>query len=352
MPAIACAFSVDDLEVPPGYSISVYAHQVENARQLALSGDGLLFAGSRDAGLVHAIIDEDGDYVADRVIKVATDLRMPSGVAVRDDHLYVAEVHQVTRYAIAAADGSRLGQGVVVVDDLPGETHHGWKFIAFSPDGRLHVPVGAPCNVCAPPEPFATILRFNANFETRDVVARGVRNSVGFDWHPDSGELWFSDNGRDWLGDDLPPGEINRVARDGDHFGFPYRHGGGITDPEFSSVPKDLTPVPPQIELGAHVAPLGIEFYRGSMFPAEPGRVLFVAEHGSWNRSRKAGYRVMRAVISDNGRIVRYEPFVTGWLKGAAHWGRPVDFEVLTDGSLLISDDYSNRIFRVVYEGG
>ncbi len=347
-PLLCAAFGVEDLELPPGYAVSVYA-EVPNARQMALSPAGVLFVGSRELGRVHAVIDADGDGRGERVVVVDRDLAMPSGVAFRDGSLYVAEIHRILRYDGIERHPERAGEPQVLYDALPAERHHGWKFIAFGPDGRLYVPVGAPCNVCEVAPPFGTVLSMTAAGAEPRTEARGVRNSVGFDWHPRTQELWFSDNGRDWLGDDRPPCELNRVARRGDHFGFPYVHGDGRPDPEFGAGHEAGEYVMPALALGAHVAPLGIEFYRGAMFPAGRGTTLFVAEHGSWNRSRKAGYRVMRAEIGEQGEVLAYEPFITGWLRGQAHWGRPVDLETLPDGSLLVADDHAGRIYRVTY---
>lgn len=343
------AFDARDLVLPPGFTITTYAEGVTDARQLAIGANGTVFAGSREAGLVHAIHDDDNDGRADRVEVLAEGLYMPSGIAYRDGSLYVAAVSRILRFD--DVDGHTVAgrEPSVVVDDLPGDAHHGWKFIAFGPDGRLYVPVGAPCNVCDPRPPYASILSMTASGGERRSVARGVRNSVGFDWNPASGVLWFSDNGRDWLGDDRPPGEINRVSVPGQHFGFPYRHGDGLRDPEFGAAGDGLEFVAPALALGAHVAPLGLEFYRGRAFPARYRGALFVAEHGSWNRSQKAGYRVMVAFVDDTGAVTAYEPFITGWLHGQAYWGRPVDFAMLADGSLLVSDDHGGRIYRVRY---
>lgn len=341
---------LDRLRLPPGFRIAVYAEGVSNARQLALAPDGVLYVGSRREGTVYAVVDADGDRVAEQVHVLARDLFMPSGVAFRDGSLYVAEVNRILRFDDIAARLDDPLRPVVVTEDLPGETHHGWKFIAFGPDGRLYVPVGAPCNVCAPPPPFASILSMNADGEDVRTVARGVRNSVGFDWHPESGELWFSDNGRDWLGDDRPPGEINRVSEPGEHFGFPYVHGGDILDPEFGAGHAAGDYTAPALRLGAHVAPLGIEFYLGNAFPAAYRGALFVAEHGSWNRSEKAGYRVMVARFAADGTVASYTPFIEGWLQGAAYWGRPVDIETMADGSLLIADDHAGVVYRVTWE--
>jgi glucose/arabinose dehydrogenase len=238
----------------------------------------------------------------------------------------------------------------VVFDKLPSDGHHGWKFIAFGPDGALYIPVGAPCNVCEVKDPYGTILRLDVATGALEVIARGVRNSVGFDWHPRTQELWFSDNGRDMLGDDVPPGELNRIAQTGRHFGFPYIHGGDIVDPEFGKASETVSFEKPAWQLGAHVAPLGMMFYTGREFPEEYRGSLLVAEHGSWNRSRKVGYRVMRAVFDPDAAISSYVPFITGWLQGEAYWGRPVDFEQLPDGSVLVSDDHAGAIYRISYD--
>lgn len=346
----ATAFDVRDLTVPQGYSVALYTDAVPNARQMALSPSGIVFVGSLRLGTVYAVIDSDGDFTADEVVVVARDLNMPSGVAFRAGSLYVAEVDRILRFDNIEQQLHALARPVVVSDALPRERHHGWKFIAFGPDGRLYVAVGAPCNICEVEAPFGAILSMPGDGGDLVVHASGIRNSVGFDWHPSSGDLWFSDNGRDWLGDDRPPGELNRAPKAGLHFGFPYFHGGDMADPEFGTGHDAVDFTAPALRLGAHVAPLGIEFYRGAMFPAGQHHHLFVAEHGSWNRSRKSGYRVMRATVDDLGTVVAYEPFVSGWLQGQGHWGRPVDFAVMADGSLLISDDDGGRIYRVTYK--
>jgi hypothetical protein len=274
---------------------------------------------------------------------------MPVGVAFRDGNLYVSAVDRILRF-----DGmsKRLGNPpapVTVRDDLPKERHHGWKFIAFGPDGRLYVPIGAPCNICKPdPERFMLIASMKPDGTDRRTFARGVRNSVGFDWHPGTRELWFTDNGRDLMGDDLPPDELNHAPRAGLHFGYPYCHGGTIADPEFGGERSCSEFVPPAQNLGAHVAALGMRFYDGQQFPAGYRGQIFIAEHGSWNRSKKSGYRVTLVRLNGN-RAVSYEPFSTGWLQGEAAWGRPVDVLVLPDGSLLVSDDHAGAIYRITY---
>ena len=345
----ACAEPLEQLELPDGFSISIYARNVGNARQLALSPDGTLFVGSRRAGRVYALRDLDNDGYAETQHVVAQDLFMPSGVAFRAGDLYVAEVNRVLRFPAIEDRLSSPGAPEIVYDQLPDKKHHGWKFIAFGPDGRLYVPVGAPCNVCAPDPPFAGLLSMTADGGDVRMFARGIRNTVGFDWRPGTTELWFGDNGRDWLGDDRPPCELNRAPTAGLHFGFPYVHGQDIADPEFDDRGQGQTFVPPALALGAHVAPLGLEFYRGEQFPPGYQGALFVAEHGSWNRSRKSGYRVMMAKLSETGEVLSYEPFITGWKQGESNWGRPVDFAMTADGALLISDDQADQIYRVTY---
>ncbi|HTY79355.1 MAG TPA: PQQ-dependent sugar dehydrogenase, partial [Candidatus Bathyarchaeia archaeon] len=240
---------------------------------------------------------------------------------------------------------------VVVTDRLPKDRHHGWKFIAFGPDGKLYVPVGAPCNICEPdPDRYANIMRMNPDGSELETFARGVRNTVGFDWDPRTREMWFTDNGRDWLGDDAPPDELNHAPRAGMHFGFPYCHGGTISDPEFGRRRPCADFTAPAQNLGPHVASLGMRFYTGAQFPTAYRNQIFIAEHGSWNRSRKIGYRVT-LVRLENGRAVAYEPFATGWLRGEDPWGRPADVLVMPDGSLLVSDDYAGAIYRISYRG-
>ncbi|WP_438862358.1 PQQ-dependent sugar dehydrogenase [Neptunicella sp.] len=343
------ALTLDKLTLPAGYKISVYADKVNNARQMALGDNGTLFVGSREAGVVNAVIDSDGDYKADKVIQIASNLKMPSGIAFKDGALYVAEVHQVLKYANIEQHLQQPGKPEIVIDGLPTETHHGWKYIAFGPDNMLYVPVGAPCNICDPDENYAAIFKYNLTNGERQVVARGVRNSVGFDWNPQNNEFWFSDNGRDMMGDDIPPCEINHVTETGQHFGYPYFHGGDIADPEFGDGKSAADYQPPALKIQAHSAPLGIHFYRGEMFPDLKGKLL-IAEHGSWNRSKKVGYQVTVADLKNN-QIIDNHPLISGWLQSdETVWGRPVALLELKDGSLLISDDFANAIYRVTYQ--
>jgi glucose/arabinose dehydrogenase len=344
----AAETAVERLKLPPGFHVEVFARDVQNARSMALGEKGTLFVGSMGAGNVYAI-QHDGAKATD-VRKVATGLNMPNGVAVRDGALYVAEVSRITRYdAIESSLDNPKAQ--VVFDKFPGDRHHGWKFIRFGPDGRLYVPVGAPCNVCERDDPYASITRMNADFKGYEVFARGVRNSVGFDWDPRTKELWFTDNGRDMLGDDVPADELNHAPKAGMSFGFPYCHQGDIADPEFGRKRACSEFTPPALKEGAHVASLGVRFYTGTMFPPEYRNRLFIAEHGSWNRSKKSGYRVMQARIED-GKVVEHGVFMEGFLDAATdrNWGRPVDVQVMPDGSLLVSDDYANAIYRVTYK--
>ncbi|MGE5470105.1 MAG: PQQ-dependent sugar dehydrogenase [Bacteroidota bacterium] len=351
-PATAAELPLERIRLPAGFAIEVWA-RVENPRQMTLgrhdARGGTLFVGSMQAGKVHAV-PFTADFRAGAVREIASGLQMPVGVAYRDGSLFVSAVNRILRYD-NADDRTRPSLPAVVVADLPPETHHGWKFIAFGPDGKLYVPVGAPCNICAPdPERYAAILRFNADGSGRETFARGIRNSVGFDWEPQSGELWFTDNGRDFLGDDQPPDELNHAPRAGMHFGYPYCHGGDLADPEFGARLACSEFVPPAQKLGPHVAALGMRFYTGKMFPAEYRNQVFIAEHGSWNRSHKVGYRISLVRLRD-GRAVAYESFASGWLQGETTSGRPADVLVLPDGSLLVSDDHANAIYRITYRG-
>ena len=338
------------VQLPPGFKISVYADNVPGARSLALGSSGVLFVGTRQLGRVYAVVDRNHDMRADEVIVVADGLDMPNGVALKDGDLYVAEVHRILRYPQIEARLKAPPGPEIVFDGFPRDRHHGWKFIRFGPDGNLYVPVGAPCNVCRKEAPvYATITRldpFSGGFE---IFAHGVRNSVGFDWHPVTGELWFTDNGRDWLGDDQPPDELNRAPAKGLHFGFPFCHGGVLPDPKYGSDQACRQFTPPVVRLEAHVAPLGMRFYTGRMFPGSYLNQIFIAEHGSWNRSRKSGYRIS-LVRFRGGRGLNYEPFAQGWRMGETAWGRPVDLAIMADGSMLVSDDQNGVIYRITYE--
>src|SRR5262245_36559253 len=341
------AIPLESIKLPPGFSISIYARGLKNARQMAIGSNGTLFVGSMNAGKVYAVVDRDKDNRGDEVITIASGLDMPSGVAFRNGALYVAEISRVTRYDDIETQLKNPPRPVVVNDKFPTDRHHGWKFIAFGPDGMLYVPVGAPCNVCRPDERHGVINRMNADGSGLEVFATGIRNSVGFDWHPVTKELWFTDNGRDEMGDDIPPDELNHAPRKGMNFGFPDCHAGTVPDPEFGKEPCSKF-TPPAMNLTPHGAAIGMRFYTGSMFPAEYRNQIFIAEHGSWNRSVPIGYRVMVARL-DGNKVVKYEPFAEGWLQGSHAWGRPTDVLVMPDGALLVADDEANTIYRIAY---
>lgn len=340
---------LDKIKLPPGFHIALYASNVPGARSLVLSPKGTLFVGTRGQGKVYALPPApDGKHAA-RVVTIANGLEMPNGVALHNGALYVAEVSRILRFDHLEQHLDHPPKPVVVYDKLPTETHHGWKFIRIGPDGMLYVPVGAPCNVCERPDPYASILRMKLDGSGMQVYARGIRNTVGFDWNPGTGVLWFTDNGRDNLGDNKPPDELNRAPRAGMNFGFPYCHGGDIPDPDLGSKHPCSGFTPPVAKLGPHVAALGMRFYTGKMFPAHYRGQIFIAEHGSWNRTTPIGYRVM-LVRHQGARVVSREEFASGWLQGNKAWGRPVDVLVMPDGALLVSDDFAGVIYRISYK--
>jgi glucose/arabinose dehydrogenase len=336
------------IKLPPGFVIDIYTDQVPGARSLAVSPGGTLFVGTRHEGQVYAVLDRDRDQKADQVIVVARGLKKPNGVAFRDGALFVAEEHRILRFANIETRLSDPGRPQVIYDNLPTGRYHSWKFIRFGPDGKLYVSIGAPCNSCDAGDPYGTIQRMNPDGSGFEVFTRGVRNSMGFDWQPETAELWFTDNGRDWLGDDRPPDELNRAPTPGLHFGFPFFHGRDIPDPDISDRLDRSLFTPPAMELGPHVAALGMRFYTGGMFPPEYHNQILIAEHGSWNRSEPIGYRISLVRLQGN-RAVDYVVFAEGWLQWHCSWGRPVDVQVLADGSLLVSDDKAGAIYRIHY---
>lgn len=343
------ALPVEQIKLPPGFRIEVLA-RVPNARQMALGDRNVLFVGSMRAGKVYAL-ELDAAYRAGRLRTIVSDLQMPVGVAWRDGSLYVSAVSRILRFDDITSRLDNPPTPTVIRDDLPRETHHGWKFIGFGPDGRLYVPVGAPCNICAPdPDRYAAILSMRPDGSDLKTFARGVRNTVGFDWHPGTRDLWFTDNGRDMLGDDQPADELNHAPRPGMHFGYPYCHAGDVADPEFGSRRRCHEFAPPAQRLDAHVAALGMRFYTGTQFPEAFREQIFIAEHGSWNRSKKVGYRITVVSVINGKRAVSYAPFAEGWLQADDRaWGRPADVLVLPDGSLLVSDDLAGAIYRIRY---
>lgn len=339
----------NDIKLPPGFRLEVFADDVANARGMCWGEQGTLFVGTRDEGVVHALKDTDGDGEVDARWTIASGLDMPVGVAFLNGDLYISAVSRILKLEHIEDHLNDPPKPVVITEKYPDEKHHGWKFIAFGPDGKLYVPVGAPCNICLSDPIFASITRLDLSTGDIEVIANGVRNTVGFDWDPGTGDLWFTDNGRDWLGDNEPECELDHLTAEGQHFGFPYCHQGNIPDPEFGKLKACSTFVAPAAKLGPHVAPLGMRFYRGQMFPEKYRNAIFIAEHGSWNRTDPIGYRVIAAFPQADGTATT-EIFAEGWLQGTKASGRPVDVLVAPDGSLLVSDDSADRIYRITYE--
>jgi glucose/arabinose dehydrogenase len=339
------------LKVPEGFTVSFFAKDVDNARSLAIGDKGTVFVGNRKGKNVYALVDADNDGVAEKKCTVASRLNAPNGVAFHNGSLYIAEISKIWRIDNIESTLENPGKPVLVNDSFPTEEHHGWKYIAFGPDDKLYVPVGAPCNICNDNEKdkrFASIMRMNADGSGLEVYTHGVRNTVGFTWNPQTKDLWFTENGRDELGDDVPPDELNIATKKDENFGYPYCHAGDVLDPEFGKGKNCSDYKAPAAKLSPHGASLGIKFNTGSMFPEKYKNQVFIAEHGSWNRSKPIGYRVMMATV-EGGEVKSYEPFMEGWLANGEAWGRPVDVLFLKDGSLLVSDDKANAVYRVTY---
>lgn len=356
--ALLCFFTItygfgqnlSDIKLPNGFSISIFA-EVPNARSLAQSPNGTIFVSTRQSDKVYALRDTNKDGKADKKFVIASGLKTPNGVAFKDGDLYVAEISRILKYPKIESRLDNPPTPQVIYDKLPKNRHHGWKYIAFGPDGKLYIPVGAPCNICESDDPiYASISRINPDGSGFENVAKGVRNTVGFTWHPTTKEMWFTDNGRDMMGDNFPPCELNRITKKGQHFGYPYCHGGEFGDPKFGSKYPCSDFVKPAWKFKAHVAPLGLKFYTGTMFPKEYQNDIIVAQHGSWNRSRKVGYKLMR-IKMDGNRAVSSEVFAEGWLnqEKQSTTGRPVDVLILDDGSMLVSDDYAGKVYRITY---
>lgn len=352
---------VNELDAPEGFKISIYADGLESPRQITETNDGYIIVGSKNGKNVYALQDLDGDGYAENKILLAKDLQNPTGVVVYEGDLYFSEIDKIWR--IKDIDGwlmlnniDKLPKKEVYIDDLPSETWHGYKYIDFGPDGNLYIPIGVPCNICL--EPQTKDKRFAAIHKYVDgklvTVASGVRNSVGFDWHPKTNKLYFSDNGRDWLGDNSPSCELNVIEEDGSFYGYPYKHAKNVIDPEFGKlIPNvDMEFVDPIAELGPHVAPLGIAFYDKNKFPEKYRNSLFIALHGSWNKyNGKSGYKVIFVKLDPNGDYIYQEDFISGWLQNEKDWGRPVSPFIMSDGSMLISDDKFDVIYKVQYKG-
>jgi glucose/arabinose dehydrogenase len=346
IPAAADKIQLDKLSVPKGFKIELWASGINNARSMRLGDKGTVFVGSRLVGNVYAVVDKDGKR---EVKTIAKGLHAPNGLAFKDGALYVAELSKVWKYENIEADLDKPPQPKLVSDKFPTDEPHGWKFIAIGPDNKLYVPVGQPCNNCLPSDQHGQIRRMNLDGSDMEVVARGVRNTVGFDWHPASKELYFTDNGRDWVSEDMPSDELNRVTKPGQHFGSPFCYQGDFLDPEFGWGRSCDEFVKPVALLGPHTAALGMRFYTGTMFPRQYRDAIFIARHGSWNRSTKLGGDVVVAQLNRDGTVSKVEPFLTGFIQDNKYIGRPVDVLEMKDGSLLVSDDFAGAIYRISY---
>ena len=346
-PIPVAADQLPKLKAPAGFKVEVYQSGILDARGLRRGDKGTIFVSSLFvAGKIYAITQKDGKR---EVKTVLSGLELPSGIEFRKGALYVATPKQITRYDNIEDNLDKPPQPVVVYDKLPGDIPHGWKFLRFGPDDKLYVPIGAPCNICDAGDKYTQIFRINADGSNMEVVARGVRNTVGFDFHPKTKELWFTDNQRDWLAEDFPLDELNRLKNPGkDHFGYPYCHSGTMVDPEFGWGKSCADYVKPAASLGAHMAPLGMRFYTGKMFPAKYQGAIFIARHGPWNRTKKDA-DVAVAYLDGSGKVTKVEPFLTGWTKDNGYLGRPVDLLTLPDGSMLVSDDHAGAVYRVSY---
>jgi glucose/arabinose dehydrogenase len=350
VPTPADKLPVAKIKLPKGFKAEVFAAEVLDARGMREGDKGTVFVSSLFvAGKIYALVEKDGKR---EVKTIAEKLFLPNGIEFKDGALYVATPKEILRYDNIEANLDNPPQPVKVYDQLPGEVPHGWKFIKFGPDGKLYVPVGAPCNICEPdPEKYAQIMRINADGSGREIVARGVRNTVGFDFHPQTKELWFTDNQRDWLAEDMPQDELNHVTKSGQNFGYPYCHSGLMVDPQYGWGKDCKSYVKPAALLGPHAAPLGMRFYTGDMFPAKYKNAIFIARHGPWNRTQKYAADVVVAYVDGKGRVTKVEPFLTGLVENNRYLGRPADVMVMKDGSLLVSDDHAHAIYRITYNG-
>jgi len=337
---------VDKLKVPSGFKVSLWASGLPNARVMTWGDKGTLFVSSRVAGNVYAVLDRGGSR---EVKTIAKGLNLPNGIAFKNGVLYIAEIHRITKMEGIEDKLDAPPAMTPVYETLPKDAPHGWKYLAFGPDGKLYFNIGAPCNICIPPDTHANISSVNPDGSGFEYFAQGVRNSVGFDWHPVTKELYFATHARDWLGEDVPSDRLDHAPKKGLHFGFPYCHQGDIPDPEFGKGRSCAEFAPPLLKTGPHVAGNGVQFYTGSMFPPEYRNRMFLAQRGSWNRSQKTGFKVMMVTLRP-GDVPRYETFAEGWLDGDKFWGRPVYTQQMKDGSLLISDDYVGAIYRVTYQ--
>lgn len=345
----ANALPLDQISLPPNFKISVYA-TVPNARSMTLADNGIVFVGTRTNNKVYALLPTADFSQASKVITVADKLKTPNGVAYFKGDLFVAEPSRILRYANILKNLINPVAPQVIINNLPSNPNHGWRYIGVGPDGWLYIAIGAPCNICVENDArFASIDRMKLDGSGFQIFAHGIRNSVGFDWNPITKKMWFTENGRDWLGNNLPPDEVNVATKANLNFGFPYYFGDNQPDPTFSARPPVSEMTPALYNLPAHVAALGLRFYNGAQFPKQYKNSIFIAEHGSWNRTSKVGYQVINLQINKN-KVVNETVFASGWLQGQRNWGRPVDVLVLPDGSLLVSDDYSGTVYRISYQ--
>jgi glucose/arabinose dehydrogenase len=335
------------IKLPPGFKIAVWASGVPQARQMAWGDKGTLFVGTFDKGTVHAVTGPDGQKVTKPFV---TGLRMPTGVAFQDGALYVVDIDKLYRYDNPEANLEKAPEGKVVYDDFPPYVPHGWKYLVPDGKGWFYIPVGVPCNICLPPASTGHYRRVDPKTGAAEIVALGVRNSVGGAVDPRSGQLWFTDNGRDWISDDLPSDELNRVSKIGEHFGYPYCHQGDLADPKYGSERKCSDFTPPVYKQGPHIAGLGMKFYTGDQFPAEYKNGIFIAQHGSWNRAKKLGYRVLFLSVDPDGKNPKEQVFAGTWLDDQKILGRPADVLQAPDGSLLVADDQTGAIYRISYQ--
>ena len=346
IPAAADKLPTAKLKVPAGFNIEVYASGIANARSLAEGDKGTVFVGSRLVGNLYAIVNKDGK----RTVKtLASGLHRPNGVAFKNGTLYIAELSKISKIDKVEDVLDNPPKPTLIYDKLPKDEAHGWKFIGIGPDGKLYVPVGQPGNNVLHDDDHGQIRRMNLDGSGVEVIARGVRNTVGFDWHPETKQLYFTDNGRDWMSEDVPEDELNRITKVGEHFGAPYCLQGNIVDPEFGWGKSCSDFTAPAGLLGPHSASLGLRFYTGSMFPKAYKNVAIIARHGSWNRSKKVGGDVVVVKLNKDGTMKSMEPLLTGFLEDNKYIGRPVDVLPMKDGSLLVSDDWNGAVYRITY---
>lgn len=351
IPTSADKLPISKMKLPPGFKAEVWASNILDARGLRQGDNGTVFVSSLFvAGKIYAVVDNGGKR---EVKTIAEKLFLPNGIEFYKGALYVATPKDITRYDNIEANLDHPPKPVMVYDKLPGDIPHGWKFIKIGPDGKLYVPIGAPCNICnPPPDRYAQIFRMNLDGTGVEIIARGVRNTVGFDFDPKTGDLWFGDNQRDWLSEELPNDELNHLTAPGkQNFGYPYCHGGTVTDPEFGWGHSCDDYVKPVAVLGPHAAPLGMRFYTGKMFPVKYQGAIFLARHGPWNKTKKYAADVVAIFLDNKGNVAKIEPFLTGLVENNAYLGRPADVMVMKDGSLLVSDDHNGAIYRITYGG-